>query len=339
MELFKPKRILVEPDALDYPLTEAILSRLKPEGVKIELLRGGRVTGIPGATPQESYREGKQTLVLGLRRDFRLASCKPSADFEFAIASGCPGGCQYCYLQTHFGKKPYIKIYVNLDQILANIAERVTTNLPSITSFEVASTSDPLAVEHLTGSLAQTISFFGRLDHAYLRVVTKFAAVDSLLDLPHQAKTRFRFSLNTPRIIGLYEQHTATLAERIMAANKMAQAGYPLGFIVAPLFIYPDYQKDYAALFEDLALNLKPLPKDLSFELITHRFTNSAKKVIMERFPGSQLDLDESKRRRKFGRYGMVKHVYPEPDYSELKAVIVKLLTERLPTARIAYFT
>ena len=136
MELFRPKRVLIEPDALDYPLTETVLARLKPEGVSVQLLGStGRVTGIPGATPQESYREGKQTLVLGVRRDFRLATCKPSADFEFAIASGCPGGCQYCYLQTHFGKKPYIKVYVNLDQILAKLAERVKANLPELDQF------------------------------------------------------------------------------------------------------------------------------------------------------------------------------------------------------------
>ena len=32
-----------------------------------------------------------------------------------------------------------------------------------------------------------------------LRLTTKFAAVDPLLDLPHNGRTRIRFSVNAPR--------------------------------------------------------------------------------------------------------------------------------------------
>ncbi len=340
MQLFQPKRVFFEADALNYPLGSEILNRLANTPAEIKIIESNkRMTGIPGTNPQQKFREGKQTLVVGVKKDLKLDTCKPSADFEFTIASGCPGKCQYCYLQTHMGKKPYIKIYVNINEILAKIKEITDSNTPKTTVFEAASTADPLAVEHITGSLGKTIEYFGSLEHARLRVVTKFNNVDSLLNLSHNGRTRFRFSLNSAEIINKFEHNTATLSDRINAANKIAEAGYPLGFIIAPLFIYPDYEEGYADLFRQLATSLKPVPQDLTFELITHRFTGSAKKIILERFPGTLLDLNESTRRRKFGRYGLVKYIYPEVAYARLKENILSLLERFFPTSLVEYFT
>jgi spore photoproduct lyase len=340
MKLFEPKRVFFEEDSLKYPLGIEILGKMTAAGIPVKMTGShNRITGIPGDTPQQSYRESKQTLVVGVKRDLRFDTCKPSADFEFSLATSCPGGCQYCYLQTHLGKKPYIRVYVNLDEIFQKIRETTELNLPDLTTFEAASTSDPLAVEHITGSLSKAIEFFGRLENARLRVVTKFAAVEPLIHLNHRRRTRFRFSLNTGPIIKQFEHNTVTLEERIGAANKISQAGYPLGFIIAPLFIYENYETDYAELFRQLLESLEKVPDDLTFELITHRFTKSAKKVILERFPGTRLDLEEETRRRKFGKYGLVKYIYPENDYLRLKDTITTLVADFFPKARIEYFT
>ncbi len=340
MKLFQPKRVYFEAAALNYPMGNDILNRLAGTGAEIHMLgSNNRITGIPGNNSQQSFMEGKQTLVVGVKKDIRFDSCRPSADYEFSMVSGCPGRCQYCYLQTHMGKKPYIKIYVNIKEIFAKIKEISEQNAPNITVFEAASTSDPLSVEHLTGSLAKSIELFGNLKYARLRTVTKFTNVDSLLQLNHRGHTRFRFSLNSAEMIRKFEHHTASLRERITAANKIAEAGYPLGFIIAPLFIYPGYEEGYADLFRELAHSLKDVPSDLTFELITHRFTNSAKKIILERFPNTSLDLNESLRRRKFGRFGLVKYIYPEAAYLRLKQNIITLLERFFPASPIEYFT
>lgn len=340
MNLFQPKRVFFEEDALKYPLGEKILNYFADSPTEVKMIGShNRVTGIPGINPQQSYREAKQTLVVGVKRDLRLDTCKPSADFEFSLGTSCPGGCQYCYLQTHLGKKPYIRVYVNLEEIWDKITELTQKNQPDITSFEAASTSDPLAVEHITGSLAKTIEFFGTLPYAKLRVVTKFSNVDSLTGLNHHQATKFRFSLNSADIIRMFEHNTSSMEDRILAANKMAQSGYPLGFIIAPLFIYENYQAGYTELFRTLADTLKPIPDNLSFELITHRFTKSAKNVILERFPSTKLDLNETTRRRKFGRYGLVKYIYNEEDYHALKENIISLVKRYFPKAEIEYFT
>ncbi len=327
---------------MKYHLGADILAQMNAADIPVKIIgprSHNRVTGIPGDNPQQCYREAKDTLVVGLKRDLHLDTCKPSADFEFSMGTSCPGGCHYCYLQTHLGKKPYIRVYVNLDEIFAVIREITVQNRPKITTFEAASTSDPLAVEHITGSLTKAIQFFSTLESSALRVVTKFAAVEPLLKIEHHNRTRFRFSLNTAEIIRKFEPNTATLRQRLDAANQMAGAKYPLGFIIAPLFIYPGFETGYTELFQQIRSSFKELPPDLTFELITHRFTKRAKNVILERFPGTHLDLNETTRRRKFGKYGLVKYIYPEPDYSRLKEHILNDINRLFPDARVEYFT
>lgn len=340
MQLFQPARAFFEDNALNYPLGQSIYNQMIKAEIPIKIIGShNRVTGIPGVNPQQSYLESKRTLVVGVKKDLRFDTCKPSADFEFSMGTSCPGGCQYCYLQTHLGRKPYVRIYVNLDEIFNRIGEITDTNYPETITFEAASTSDPLAVEHITGSLSKAIEFFGTLKNGRLRVVTKFASIASLLNLAHNYHTKFRFSLNTRPIIHKFEHNTSSFEERINAAKEIALAGYPLGFIIAPLFIYQNYERDYCELFEELSKSLQTIPQDLSFELITHRFTQSAKKIILERFPSTELDLNEASRRKKYGKFGLVKYIYSTDQYQQLKETIIKLLGRFFPASQIEYFT
>jgi spore photoproduct lyase len=73
------------------------------------------------------------------------------------------------------------------------------------TTFEVSCYTDPLGIEHLTGSLAECIRYFGTRENGYLRWVSKFDAVDELLDLPHNGHTRCRTSVNAVPISARFE--------------------------------------------------------------------------------------------------------------------------------------
>lgn len=341
MKLFYPTRVFFEPEALEYPLGMSLHKQFSQEGIPIQMTAShNRVTGIPGKTPQEAYREAKKTLVVGVKKSMKLDVCKPSADFEFAMGTSCPGGCQYCYLQTTLGKKPYVRIYVNIDEILENLEKTIAERSPSITTFEAASTSDPVAVEHLTGSLRRAIEFFGRQKYGRMRVVTKFPSPDSLLNIEHHQHTRFRFSVNSRYVIKNFEANTASFDERIEAAGRIAHAGYPLGFIVAPLMLYEGWREEYRDLFDRLAATLDtPSHAGLTFELISHRYTTRAKNVILERFPNTKLEMDDEKRRWKWGPYGYGKFIYPAEEYENLKSFITQSITERFPNATIEYFT
>ena len=50
---------------------------------------------------------------------------------------------------------------------------------------------------------------------------------------------------NTQRVIDDYEHHTASANKRIEAAAKAAKAGYQIGFIIAPVFLYENWKEEF----------------------------------------------------------------------------------------------
>lgn len=336
---FVPARAFFEPAALEYPLGVRIYELLKNLNVPINMTGShNRVTGIPGREPSQGYREAKRTLVVGVKKGLQFAACKPSAHYQLPLNTSCPSMCEYCYLATTLGKKPYLRVYVNIEEILAKVQDYIDERSPEFTIFEGAATSDPIPTEYLTGLLHSTIEFFGRQQLGRFRFVTKHDEVDSLLAARHNGNTRFRFSLNASSIISLYEHATPPLERRIAAAAKVAGAGYPLGFIIAPIFHFAGWREQYGRLFADLA---SALPEDakrqLTFELITHRFTKRAKSNIAAIFPETKLPLAEEARKFKFGQFGYGKYVYGAEVMAEINSFATAQLAQYFPYAKLEY--
>lgn len=337
--MFKPKRVFFEQGALDYPLGEQLFSRFKNEEIPVSLLKShNRVTGIPGKTPQQAYYEGKSTLVVGVRKSLDFATCKPSAHYQLPLVTSCMGKCQYCYLNTQLGKKPYLRIYVNIEDILAKAKKLIDDRQPEITLFEGAATSDPIPVESYTGALAQAIKFFADEPLGRFRFVSKFTDVDSLLDIKHNQHTTIRFSINSQSIISTFEQGTPRLDARIDTAKKINSAGYPLGFIIAPVFIYTNWQTDYHAMLETLAQALGgagAVPP--RFEIISHRYTLRAKQTILDIFPDTPLPMKEEDRQFKYGQFGYGKYLYPQEKRKQIGDFFEKEIQQLFPNAEIDY--
>lgn len=342
MKLFMPKRVIFDPVSLEYPLGRQIYNFFQDQPVEI-IKATARNAGryIPGKTPAEKYANSKRTILFTVNRIKKLDVCRPSADYQFSLVSNCPGNCEYCYLQTTQGTNPYIKVFVNIEDVFELIKEYIKQNDNKQTTFEAASLGDPLALEHITGTLAKTIEFFSGLDNGRLRVVTKFSNVDSLLYLEHNQKTDFRISINSDYVIKNFEHNTGSLDERIEAITKLAKAGYPVGFLVAPIMRYDNWKEEYRILFMKLEELLGPelSQQELTFELIQHRFTAIAKDLIVQRFPSTKLDMQEENRALKWGRFGRFKYVYPKEDAEDIKNYFTVLIEERFPKAVIKYFT
>ncbi|MGM0900049.1 spore photoproduct lyase [Mesobacillus maritimus] len=341
MEPFKPQLVYIEPRALEYPLGRELKEKFEKMGLEIrETTSHNQVRGIPGDNELQQYRNAKSTLVVGIRKTLKFDTSKPSAEYAIPLATGCMGHCHYCYLQTTLGSKPYIRTYVNLDEIFEQAEKYMEERKPEITRFEAACTSDIVGIDHLTHSLKKTIEYFADKEYGQLRFVTKFHHVDHLLDAKHNGKTRFRFSINSRYVIKHFEPGTSSFDERLEAARKVAGAGYPLGFIVAPIYRHEGWEEGYHELFERLHHSLEGIDlENLTFELIQHRFTKPAKKVIMKRYPKTKLEMDEEKRKYKWGRYGIGKYVYQTDEAKEMETSIRESIHHFFPKAEIQYFT
>ncbi|MDY8021564.1 spore photoproduct lyase [Paenibacillus polymyxa] len=338
---FLPDLVFFEPDALNYPKGQLIMDWVKAKDIPYRMTTShNRITNLPGETEVEKYRMAKKTLVVGIRKTLTFDQSKPSAEYAIPISTGCMGHCHYCYLQTTLGAKPYIRVYVNTDDILSAAKAYIEERAPDITRFEAACTSDPVGLEHITGTLGDLIRFMADEEFGRLRFVTKYHHVDPLLDIKHNGHTRIRFSINSDYVIKQFEPATSRFEERIEAAGKIARAGYPLGFIIAPIIWYDGWEEGYGELLRKLGETLpEHATKDLTFELIQHRFTKTSKAVIEKRYPKTKLEMDIEKRKKKWGRWGQNKYVYPDEQQNALREFITERIFEHFPLSRIEYFT
>lgn len=341
MYLFMPKIVIFEPKSLQYPLGEKIYKYFKSKPVEILKTSLSAFTRkMSELTEKQKYARSKTILSVTRNREKKLQVCRPSADYSFKLVSNCPGSCEYCYLQTNQSYKPYLKAFVNLEEIWDTVSRHISENATKPVTFEAASNGDPLAIEHITGSLGETIEFFGKLQNGRLRVVTKYDNVDLITNKRHCGHTRFRVSINTDYIIKQFEHRTSTIEERLEAAEKLARADYPLGFIVAPIMLYNNWKEEYHTMFQKLHDKLKGQKvNNLTFELIQHRYTEHAKLRILERFPSTKLNMDDSKRMLKWGKFGRFKYVYPKEDASLIKETLSNMIHTFFPDAVIEYFT
>ncbi|NYG55760.1 SPL family radical SAM protein [Nocardioides perillae] len=349
-----PRHVLVTRSAAERPHTAEVLRRCEAAGVTdVRMLTSDRITGLSEGSEREVYARAKATMALVVAPPSVLKPqpIPPSADWRLDLARGCPAHCQYCYLAGSLSGPPITRVHANLEDVLAGIDTHVgrggvTSGTDARghegTTFELSCYTDPLGLEHLTGSLGAAIARVGRGEHgdASLRFTTKYAGVDELLDLPHGGRTRMRASVNVDEVADRFEGGTAPVAARLAALRRMALAGYPVGLTVAPVMPVDGWQTSYAGLLDAAAAATADVPGlDLTVELITHRFTPASKEVLTGWYPRTRLEMDESQRAEKRTKFGGVKHVYPRETMAEMKAWFTDAVAERLPGAPLLYWT
>ncbi|MCQ2017605.1 spore photoproduct lyase [Clostridium butyricum] len=338
--MFIPKRVIFEKDSLETEVGKNIYNKIK-NNPNIEIINASSnkiKSHIPGDNLFEQYKSGKQTLVVGKRKSLKFQTCKPSANYQLPLVSGCMGRCEYCYLNTQLGDKPFVRVFTNIDDVLNRAKEYIEERLPQVTIFEGAATSDPIPLEPYTNALRKTIEFIGKEEKGRFRFVTKYNDVDTLLDAKHNNHTEIRFSINTPTVINTYEHYTASIDKRIEAAVKVANAGYKIGFIIAPIFIYDNWQKEYKDLIENIKSKLpSEFNEQIIFEVISHRYTTKAKNRILEIFPETTLPMNDEDRKFKYGQFGYGKYIYSKDQLAEIKEFFIFNIKEIFPNSIIKY--
>jgi spore photoproduct lyase len=328
----------------------AIAERAAALGVPVEALPSDRLTLGLSDDPRRAYADAKQTLavVVAPPSKRKLQPIAPSADWRVDLAEGCPAHCSYCYLAGSLKGPPITRVYANLPEIVAALPEylgqgtvtsRSRARADEGTTYEASCYTDPLALEHLTGSLSTLIEAFGAWQApVQLRFTTKFDAVGPLLALDHQGRTRMRASINPARF-ARFEGGTSPVAARLAALAAMARAGYPIGLTIAPIIAAEGWEQAYGELIAQAGAALAGLTADCTIELITHRYTPGSKAVLESWYPGSALDMGTANRVEKRTKFGSVKQVYDAATMKALRAFFESEIGRCLPEARVLYWT
>ncbi len=193
--------------------------------------------------------------------------------------------CLYCYLVCNFNKCSYLRLFVNREEMLGKIIKVANKSDKNLT-FEIGSNSDLILENTITNNLVWTIENFKKSPKGMLTFPTKFDMVDTILPLNHDGKIIVRMSVNPQDIIKQIEIGTSPLKNRVKAINKLKQAGYKVGILIAPVILVDNWRNLYEELIKYLAENLSSeVKKDVFFEIIFMTYSYVHRMINNDAFP------------------------------------------------------
>lgn len=193
--------------------------------------------------------------------------------------------CLYCYLVCNFNKCSYLRLFVNREEMLDKIIKVANKSDKNLT-FEIGSNSDLILENTITNNLVWTIENFRKSPKGILTFPTKFDMVDPILPLNHDGKIIVRMSVNPQDIIKQIEIGTSPLKNRVKAINKLKQAGYKVGILIAPVILVDNWRNLYEELIKYLDENLSiEVKKDVFFEIIFMTYSYVHRMINNDAFP------------------------------------------------------
>lgn len=328
-----PEKIYYEPATLNYTLGEYLKEKYNDrEWIEIE-----NHNNIPMMRSKDNaeFASMKQSIILGIRKTHKYVANFKISDFLVPwTSSGCSAACLYCYLVCNFNKCSYLRIFANRELMMDKLI-RFSIKSTTPLTYEVGSNSDLVLENTITDNLPWTIEEFAKKGKGKLTFPTKFRMVDPLLSLDHKGKIIFRMSVNPDIVIRTIELGTSPLDERIEAVNKMCDADYPVGLLIAPVVMVDEWHERYLELLDRLEAQLSQKVKDsMTIEVIFMTYSSVHRLINTAAFPDSP-DLYSSE--KMVGR-GMGKYIYRKEMKEEGEIFLRAEIEKRFPKSQIVYF-
>ena len=332
--LFVPERIYYEKDIEEFELGRYLLK--KYENTPRTVIENHNNIEEMRKKQNDEFPKMKKNLIIGIRKTHKYTpNYKVSNYLVPYTSSGCIAMCLYCYLVCNYNKCSYLRIFVNREQMLDKIIKTANNSLEELV-FEIGSNSDLILENTITNNLVWTIEKFKNSKKGKLTFPTKFDMVDPILNLDHRGKIIIRISVNPEEIINKIEFGTSRLNGRIEAINKLIDAGYEVGILVAPIILIEDWELLYTKLFETLNKKLSDkAKKNVFFEFIFMTYSYIHKMINHEAFPNA-IELYNKKLMKVRGRG---KYTYNNLVRQEGEDFFKKLMLKFFPNNIIKYFS
>lgn len=293
MKRYFPTRVIIEQDAADLPLTQALLKRLA--GVPREV--ASSLKPHLGEMSGQGWQDAQNTLLLCKNRGRFFEPCPGTKNYLCCgytilnFAANCPVNCTYCILQSYLNN-PFMVVYANTDEMLREM-DNVLDHHPE-TFFRVGTGefTDSLVLEHLTSFSTRLVPHFAGRENAIIELKTKTDIIENLQGLDHGGKTVVSWSLNAEPVVKSEEPSACSLDARLQAARLCAKWGYVVGFHFDPLIYYPGWELDYQLVVERIFQTVDP-SCICWISLGCFRYMPGLKPVVMERYPSSKLFCGE----------------------------------------------
>ncbi|MGD0915086.1 MAG: spore photoproduct lyase family protein [Thermodesulfobacteriota bacterium] len=292
---FQIERIYLDEKAAGDSVSKTILEALP--GIPVERVQDKKALIKQSISALDPIGIGKRRLFITHFYGRRLKPCPGTSQHiccgyhVINAVTNCPMDCSYCVLQGYLNN-PFLTLYSNWDDFLEEIDHFLSGNPQPILRLGTGELSDSLALDSIFPFSHELIPFFAGRSNGILELKTKSANVHHLLHLDHREKTVVSWSLNPPKVIGEEEMRTASLQERIGAARKCQEKGYPLGFHFDPIIYYDGWEKEYKETIFQLFERIDP-QRVIWISLGGFRYPPQLKSIAQERFPKTRIFLGE----------------------------------------------
>lgn len=281
----KLQKIVIEAEAAPYRLTQQVLSCFPT--VKQEYVSELK-------TRKAGFKA--KELILAKQKGRFVKKCPGTPSYNCCnyyilnLGIGCFFSCTYCYLHCYMNS-PYL-FYVNVEDLLLEVKQLAEEKSPQTVRLGSGEFIDSLGFEELAPVHSFLIESFASFPNVVFELKTKSNKVQQLLNLKHNGKTVVSWSVNTPAVIQQEELMTASLEQRVTAAQLCQEAGYKIGFHFDPLVYYPNWQKDYKQVVDLIFQSLKA-EMIAWISLGALRLKPELKKVVQKKFPHSKIIYGE----------------------------------------------
>ena len=247
--------IYVEEAVRDCERTREICRRF-PAARVVDCDRYGEIFNRSG----QNFRLQKRSpaLILAAKQGRRVLPAPPgygigsSSNFYFSHMLNCVYDCRYCFLQGMY-RSAHMVVFVNFDDFKADIEEVLQASSSCAEPhqgphFFTGYDCDSLAMEGVTGFVEDFLPFFAAHPEALFELRTKSvrtAPLKSALD-----NVVVAYSLNPAELAG-YERGVPPVRSRIAAAQRLQEAGWPVGLRFDPLVWFAEFQGSYRRLFAE----------------------------------------------------------------------------------------
>lgn len=282
----KIEKIFIHNHVANSPRVQQILDRL-PD-VSNQLISSTAEIDLILKNSSDPYATSKKYLFLTNHPGKFLQNC-PGMNSQYRccryltidVATNCDLDCTYCVLQSFF-KTSLLTLHMNTNDLLNELDHFFSINKDQTYRAGTGEYSDSLSLDHISHFSKDLVPFFGSLHNGILELKTKTNNIQNLEHLSHNRKTIIGWSLNGIEISKKEEFKTASISERIWAAKKCQDWGYPVSFHFDPLFYTPNWKQDLSDTFELLESHIK---KDIAWISIgSLRLNPGLKNKIQNRF-------------------------------------------------------
>ena len=332
--MFIPDAIFYEEKSYEYELGKRLLDNYKNQNVPMIVIENHNNIEQMRKKQNKEFPYMKRNLIIATRKTHKYVENHKVSDYLVPYtSSGCTAMCMYCYLVCNYNKCAYLRLFVNREYMLDKI-KKTANKFEKNMVFEIGSNSDLVLENTITGNLEWTIENFKNQEKGMLTFPTKFDMGEPILNLNHNGKIIVRMSVNPEEIINKIEFGTSRLSGRIEAINKLVEAGYVVGILVAPIILVDSWKILYEELLKELNISLtEKAKKQVFFELIFMTYSYVHNAINQEAFPNA---IDLYNKEIMTGR-GKGKYAYKPAIKEEAKKYIEDLMRKYFPSNEIKY--